>query len=584
MNGLIHKFNKIRIFALIIRKSLVIFAILSISLVALASDIDQSKQSQAIAAVKQPLKNIVVAATKRNQPQASSKSSQIGKKSSTKKSQSAPSSVKQQTAGNQSTSAEDKQSSPNTLSETILDIAKTIASKPYSPDHIAEDDVLHSLSYDQYHEIKNRPDKTIWGTEKVPFRLELLPAGFLYKTPVTVSVVENGITKGLVGSPDMFDLGESVKKALSGRILPLSGFRLLSQINSPSAWDEFMVFQGASYFQAIQAGGAYGLSSRGLAINTADPKGEEFPEFRRFWIERPDAKSSSITVWALLDSPSVTGAYCFTIIPGKETVTKVDLALFPRKELDNVGIAPLTSMFLFDESQKSRVDDLRPEVHDSDGLQITEASGEKIWRQLKNPYSLQASSFTTMAPKGFGLVQRSRKSTDYYDLNAHYEHRPSAWIEPIGDWGQGKVILIEIPSNKETNNNIITFWRPDNKLTPDKSWHFSYKIHWGVPPKEKHPLGEVMSTRIGPSSNGKDQTFLISYKGVVDPLEKLQINISTSKGKILNPIIETDAEANETRVRFELDPEKSNLAELRLCLQKEGKPVTETWLYRWTSN
>ncbi len=220
------------------------------------------------------------------------------------------------------------------------------------------------------------------------------------------------------------------------------------------------MFQGASYFRAVAQHLLYGLSARGLAINTAEPSGEEFPAFTHFWIERPAPRASSIVIYALLESASTTGAYRFTVQPGVETVMDVELTLFPRADMHVVGIAPLTSMFLFDETNRGRLDDYRPEVHDSDGLQITSKTGEHIFRQLANPIKLQVSTFTTQPPQGFGLVQRSREQSDFQDFENLYERRPSAWVEPKGDWGAGAVELVEIPSGRESNDNIVAFWRP----------------------------------------------------------------------------------------------------------------------------
>jgi glucans biosynthesis protein len=232
----------------------------------------------------------------------------------------------------------------------------------------------------------------------------------------------------------------------------LSGFRIRSQINAKQEWDEFLVFQGASYFRAVAQHLLYGLSARGLAINTAEPIGEEFPVFTHFWLERPSQRAKTLVIYALLESDSATGAYRFNVTPGPETVMDTEATVFPRTDLRVVGIAPLTSMFLFDETNRGRLDDYRPEVHDSDGLMIASHSGEQIFRQLANPISLQVSTFTTEQPQGFGLVQRSRDEADFEDFENQYERRPSAWVEPKGDWGPGAVELVEIPSGRETND------------------------------------------------------------------------------------------------------------------------------------
>jgi glucans biosynthesis protein len=364
--------------------------------------------------------------------------------------------------------------------------------------------------------------------------------------------------------------------------LPLSGFRVRTRLNSRSVWDEFLVFQGASYFRAVARDTLYGLSARGLAVRTAHPTGEEFPAFTHFWIERPSANASSMVVHALLDSPSVAGAYRFSVTPGVETVMDVDVTLFPRVALDNIGIAPLTSMFLFDESERARIDDFRDEVHDSDGLQIVMASGERVWRPLKNPTQLQVSSFTSQAPRGFGLVQRSRRVSDYHDLEAHYEQRPSVWIEPTSDWGAGAVQLFEIPTNNETNDNIVAFWRPTTVIAEGKPYHLSYRMRWNKQPKLTPALGKVTSTRSGPSFDGKRRIFVVEFTGTGRDIEGLRMDIGTSAGKLTNQVLQPSPLTKGVRASFELDPNSADVAELRLRLMRADKPVSETWLYRWT--
>ncbi len=323
--------------------------------------------------------------------------------------------------------------------DTLLAEAKRRAAAPYAPQRSSLPAGLDKLSPEQYRSIHFNPDAGIWRAEQLPFRLELLRAN-LQSGAVTVSTVEDGLAQDLVATPAMFEMASTLPPL--GKVsLPLSGFRLRTQINSKKVWDEFLVFQGASYFRAVAQNLLYGLSARGLAINTAEPSGEEFPAFTHFWIERPGPRARSIVIYALLESASTTGAYRFTVQPGVETIMDVQLTLFPRTDMRVVGIAPLTSMFLFDETNRGRLDDYRPEVHDSDGLQITSKTGEHIFRQLANPSNLQVSTFTTQAPQGFGLVQRSREQSDFQDFENLYERRPSAWVEPNGDWGAGAVEL-----------------------------------------------------------------------------------------------------------------------------------------------
>jgi glucans biosynthesis protein len=467
--------------------------------------------------------------------------------------------------------------------DTLLADAKRRAAAPYTPQHNRLPAGLDKLSPEQYRSIRFNPDAGIWRAEQLPFRLELLRASYAMQTVVTVSTVENGEAHDVVVTPAMFEMESALPAQLGKMSVPLSGFRVRSRINSNKVWDEFLVFQGASYFRAVAKNLLYGLSARGLAINTAEPSGEEFPAFTHFWIERPSAHASALVIYALLESESTTGAYRFTVQPGVETLTDVDLTLFPRTEMRVAGIAPLTSMFLFDETNRGRLDDYRPEVHDSDGLQVATASGEQIFRPLANPIKLQVSTFTTQQPKGFGLVQRSREQSDFQDFDAQYERRPSAWVEPQGEWGAGSVELVEIPSGRETNDNIVVFWRPTPPLTPGHPAHFAYRIIWNAEPALPKSLGKTVASRSGASIDGKRRVFLLDFVGAGEKVDGLRLDLNSSAGRISNATLMSNSALHGLRASFEIDPRDAELIELRLRIMRGDRPVTETWLYRWTS-
>jgi periplasmic glucans biosynthesis protein len=468
---------------------------------------------------------------------------------------------------------------------TVLQMAQQLASRDYGVTRIPNDSPLRQLAYDQFRMIRVNRDSAVWRTEQVPFRMEVLPAGFLFTLPVHVSIVEGGIAREITATQTTFDIDPSVAKVLGNMQLPLSGMRLQTRLNSRSTWDEFAVFQGASYFRAVPKDAGYGLSARGLAIRTAHPKGEEFPEFTHYWVERPSSNSSGIVVHALLNSPSTTGAYRFSITPGAETIMDVDMTLFPRVALDNVGIATLTSMFLFDESERTRIDDFRDEVHDSDGLQLVLHSGEHVFRPLRNPTQLQISSFTSQAPRAFGLVQRSRRLSDFHDLEARYESRPSGWVEPTSEWGPGEVQLVEIPTDLETNDNIVAMWKPKEVIQPGKPWHTSYRLRWTKnPPRVMPSLGRATSTRTGPSSDGKRRLFVVEYVGAGRDIEGLKLDVGSSVGRLSNLALQPNRLTKGIRATFELTPGDSTVAELRMRVLRGDRPVTETWLYRWTAS
>jgi glucans biosynthesis protein len=454
--------------------------------------------------------------------------------------------------------------------ETLLADAKRRAAAPYTPQRNRLPAGLDKLSPEQYRSIRFNPDAGIWRAERLPFHLELLRAGYNMQTAVTVSTVEDGEAHDVVATPAMFEMESALPAQLAKVSLPLSGFRVRSRINS-------------SYFRAVAKNLLYGLSARGLAINTAEPSGEEFPAFTHFWIERPGAHASAIVIYALLESESATGAYRFTVQPGTETLTDVDLTLFPRTEIRVAGIAPLTSMFLFDETNRGRLDDYRPEVHDSDGLQIAAASGEQIFRPLANPIKLQVSSFTTQQPKGFGLVQRSRQQIDFQDFDAQYERRPSAWVEPQGEWGPGSLELVEIPSGRESNDNIVAFWRPSQPLTPGHPAHFAYRLVWSAEPALPKSLGKTVASRSGASLDGKRRVFLLDFVGAGEKVDGLRLDLNSSAGKISSATLMSNSALHGLRASFEIDPRDAELIELRLRIMRGDRPVTETWLYRWTS-
>jgi glucans biosynthesis protein len=466
----------------------------------------------------------------------------------------------------------------------VLAEARRRAASPYVPQRGSMPAWLDKLTPDQYRSIRFNPEADVWRNDDLPFRLDLLPVGFNFQTTVAVSIVEDGKFQDLVATPDMFVFGPSVPTPPARATLPLSGFRIRNRLNSGKVWDEFLVFQGASYFRAVAQNQVYGLSGRGLALNTAEPAGEEFPAFTHFWIERPGRAATELVVYALLESESATGAYRFTIRPGEETSVDVDMTLFPRVELRVVGIAPLTSMFLFDETNRGRLDDYRPEVHDSDGLAVTTKSGESLWRPLANPAKLQISTFTNEPPQGFGLVQRSRLMQDFQDLDAQYERRPSAWIEPRSPWGAGAVELVEIPSGRETNDNIVAFFRPAGSLPPGRPAHFAYHMGWLAEPKLPKGMGATVATRSGASLDGKRRVFQLDFVGAGEQTDGLRIDMAASAGKLSNMMLVSNPAIHGLRASFEIDPNNAELIELRLRIMRDNRPVTETWLYRWTAS
>ncbi len=463
--------------------------------------------------------------------------------------------------------------------------ARELAAKPFQAPDRKLPDAISKLTYDQYRAIRFRPDRALWRGLDVKFQVEFFHRGFLYLDRVDIYEVVGGKSQPIIYSPDLFDFDATPRP--DNDDIGFAGFRIHSPINRPDYFDEVCVFLGASYFRAVAKGQGYGLSARGLAIKTADPSGEEFPVFRTFWLERPEPGAGAMVVDALLDSPSAAAAFRFTIRPGDETVFDVEMMLYPRTDMDKAGIAPMTSMFYFDANERAGFDDYRRAVHDSDGLLMLTGHGEQLWRPVSNPNSLQVSVFGDSGPRGFGLMQSKRDFFAYEDLEAHYEKRPSLWVEPIGDAGDGGMILIEIPTREEIHDNIVAFWRPKQPLKAKAEYGFTYRLHWcGTAPIPRQ-LAVFTDTRAGLGFDKKSRLFVLDLAGeIIKTLPKdakLSLMASAFHGKIANPVVQPNSETGGLRASFEIDTDGAKAVELRAQVMNGTTPVSEVWIYRWTA-
>jgi periplasmic glucans biosynthesis protein len=441
------------------------------------------------------------------------------------------------------------------------------------------------LTYDQYREIWFDTRHTLWRKQGGAAQVEFFPAGLYFAQPITINAVEAGQTRQVMFELRTFDMTDRFP-ALPAEGMGFSGFRLLGEIEEEGTFQEYAVFQGASYFRAIGRGQIYGLSARGLALGTGSAAGEEFPAFTEFWIEAADPQEPTVTIHALLDSPSVAGAYTFKITKGDTTVMDVDCRLFPRVDLTNVGIAPETSMFLFDQTNRNKFDDFRDAVHDSDGLLILNGQSELIWRPLANPSALGTSAFSDTGPRGFGLMQRARDIGDFADLEAHYESRPSLWVEPIGEWGPGNVVLIEIPADKEIYDNIVAFWRPAAPLLAGKEHAFSYRLHWCADAPAEGAVARARNTRTGARVFEEGRIFTIDFDAhpaVGDDPSQIEARVGTGTGEITNTLVQANPATGGMRLAFTLLAPDAPYAEMRAELFRNGVRVSEVWLYRWVA-
>lgn len=475
--------------------------------------------------------------------------------------------------------------------ETVIARAREAASQPYVRPLMKLSPPFDGLKYDQFRAIRFRDDHRLFADGSRSFQMEMLPPGFSFQDKIEINVVRGGqvspvafTTDFFEFDPSFFDFPGGVPAADDDADMGFSGIRLRFPLNRPGVWDEFAVFQGASYFRAVAYDSIYGLSARGLSIGTGGPDPEEFPIFRAFWVQEPQAGDRALRISTLLDSDSVSGAFDFSIVPGTQTVMQVRSVLIPRREINAVGIAPLTSMYYFGPERRAGIDDFRDAVHDSDGLRIVNGSGERLWRPLRNPPSVQVSSFADENPRAFGLIQRPRAFEDYQDAEAHYEQRPSAWVEPGEGWGKGSVTLVEIPSGDEFADNIVAFWRPEAPLMPEREYQYTYRLTWAPEQPEELPLARIHATRSGLSIlDPRERLFVVDFDLGMMEFEAVAPRIEATAGAVKGVSIDRLPDGNLARVGFHFLPGDAQSAEFRLWLESAETKASEIWLYRWSA-
>ncbi len=485
--------------------------------------------------------------------------------------------------------------------DTIQSRARDLANKPYvAPNKDSLPAWMNNLSYDQYRDIRFNPNQALWSSDNLPFRAMFFHPGYLYREPVILNEFTSSHQQQIRLAEAYFNYGPLIQK--HGDLPPdggFAGFRLHSPLNNPDVFDELITFQGASYWRALGKNQRYGISSRGIAVNTGvDGSTEEFPGFREFWLRKPEPGDTHARVYALLDGPSYSGAYAFKIFPGNETIVEVKAVIFTRIAVKRLGIAPMSSMFWFGENSRRRFDDFRPEVHDSDGLAIRMGSGERIWRPISNDSGkLEFSFFSMNKCDGFGLLQRDRRFAAYEDCEAAYHLRPSLWIEPSSDWGPGRVVLMEIPTTNELSDNTVAFWEPANTPKPGDRIEFSYRQHWTMDPDPEQAGGYVVATRTGVHDWQPEQrTVIVEFAGAaLEQADELPITadvkaIGDNAGNIkIQGVTVQSMPENRWRASFQIAPatEGAKLSEcgpieLRACLKRGENFLTETWAHRVT--
>ena len=475
--------------------------------------------------------------------------------------------------------------------DALAALAERRSGEPVKPPAARIPDALKALDYDAWRDIRFRPDAALLTGR---FRMQLFHPGFLYPRPVTVLVVREGRATPVAIAQEMLDYGSNKIADPLPREMGFAGLRLHFALNDPGILDELAVFLGASYFRFLSRDQRYGLSARGIAVGSGQP-GEEFPAFTAFWVEDPPMGEERITLYALLEGEALTGAYKFTIWPGAATGVEVEARLYPRRPIERLGIAPLTSMFYVSENDRRIADEFRPEVHDSDGLLLHSGTGEWIWRPLRNPIAPRITSFAGKTPRGFGLMQRDRSFTRYEDLEARYDLRPSYWVEPTGDWGEGRVELVELPGPDETGDNIVAFWTPASLLPQAKETRLAYRIRSIGDGADLHTGGRVRATfqatarASGARGPGRPdiRRFLVDFVGgdlayfLREP-DRVEAVPSLSAGKILRTSLMPNVVTEGFRVALDVQLGEGETSDIRLYLRSGQRALTETWTFPWS--
>lgn len=466
--------------------------------------------------------------------------------------------------------------------------AQALAAAPYVAETPPVPDIIRNVDFDAVQKIKFRSERAVWAGDARVMPVRMFHLDKFNGLPVRINVVADGTAREVVYAREDFDYADA---ALPGKLptdLGFCGFRVMNDRDADVDW---LAFQGASYFRTCGEENQYGASARGVAVDTA-LEVEEFPRFVEFWLEQKPG-ASGVTVYALLNGPSLAGAYKLEATKGKGAVVAVTAELFARKDLKRLGIAPLTSMYWYAEGDRPLQADWRPEIHDSDGLALITGSGERIWRPLANPKSVKTNSFFDTNPQGFGLMQRDRSFADYEDDGAFYNRRPSIWIERVGQWGEGAVQLVEIPTGDEVHDNIVAYWTPKKPVKAGDSLTFAYRTYWQN--DEPHPpanLARVVATRSGvdgiPGAEAhydvRKRKFVIDWEGGalsgMAPRFDITPVVSASHGAVSNAYVVKVVGTEKWRALFDLAVEGKATVDLRCYLRLGDQTLTETWLYQ----
>lgn len=467
---------------------------------------------------------------------------------------------------------------------SFLDMARELARNPYEAGTATLPAPFDNLTYDSYRGIRPLPGKTSLLPQGDEFLVDFLPPGFYFTDPVFVERQIDGAWDAMDVTPDLFDFDDRYFQDVppSSPGAGFSGLRVKYPLNNPDFTDEVAVMQGASYFRAVGKAMWYGLSARAVAIGTGAPEPEEFPRFTNLRVH--EGAADKIRIEALIDSPSLAGYLDMTLTPGTDTVMDMSVILLPRVQIDTIGVAPLTSMFLKGPMHSAVSDDFRPHVHDSDVLFVENGAGEMLWRPIANPTHIETSALADTAPKSFGLFQTARNFEDFEDTEARYEHRPSAVVRPKGDWGPGAVMLVELPTGTEFLDNIVCFWRPQAPLEAGQEYRFDYTINWTLSAPAEGVAAPIVQSRSGREHQTPNiRRYVIDIDTTAEDLVAELSTYGPDQSVLSGLAIFKLPDGRGTRATFLLEPGDAPAHELRFVLRDaQGVPQSPIWLHRWT--
>ena len=465
---------------------------------------------------------------------------------------------------------------------SLLDSARAAQARPYVPNTTPLAPPFADLDYNAFRGIRPVPGKTGMLPHGPKFAYDLLPPGLYFPDPVNFDQVTAEGVREIACNPRHFSYQsryfEEIPENSPGA--GFTGMRLRYPINAADRLDEVLVMQGASYFRAIGQAMVYGLSARTVAVGTGGDGPEEFPRFTH--VRLHPAEGDAVRLEGLVDSPSLTAHLDLTLRPGAQTEMDIVTTVFPRVEIADIGIAPLTSMYLKGPMLAAVSDDFRPRVHDSDVLVIENGAGEVLWRPIANPNAVETSVFGDVSPKRFGLYQTPRSFEDYQDTEARYHDRPSAFVQPLDAWGPGAVMLVELPTGDEFLDNIVAFWRPQEALQSGQEYRFAYRLTWTREAPSTARLPNIIQRRSGQEHDRPGHRRYVVDVATAMP-EPMPV-ISSSEGSEVTGISAFALPGERaTRVTFLLSPGELDAAEVRMSLRsQDGTPQSPVWLHRWT--